>query len=111
LQGPPRRERKEDIPQLAAHILARRRGAAKSFAGSEARYPTQITAKALARLESYRWPGNLPELAMVLSRATIRCDGEVTRSHDLDMLGLDRPHAAAAAAAADDGDERVELPA
>jgi DNA-binding NtrC family response regulator len=107
IQVPPLRERKEDIPQLAAHILARRRGAAKSFAGSEARYPTQITAKALARLESYRWPGNIRELENVLSRAAILCDGEVIRSHDLDMLGLDRPHAAPGGA----GDERVELPA
>ena len=107
IQVPPLRERKEDIPHLAAHILARRRGAAKSFAGSEARYPTQITAKALARLESYRWPGNIRELENVLSRAAILCDGETIRSHDLDMLGLDRP---AAAAAPDAGDERVELP-
>ena len=87
IQVPPLRERKEDIPHLAAHILARRRGAAKSFAGSEARYPTQITAKALARLESYRWPGNIRELENVLSRAAILCDGEIIRSHDLDMLG------------------------
>jgi len=107
IQVPPLRERKEDIPQLAAHILARRRGAAKSFAGSEARYPTQITAKALARLESYRWPGNIRELENVLSRAAILCDGETIRSHDLDMLGLDRP----AAASPEAGDERVELPA
>jgi DNA-binding NtrC family response regulator len=89
IQVPPLRERKEDIPQLAAHILARRRGAAKSFAGQEARYPTQITAKALARLASYRWPGNIRELENVLSRAAILCDGEVIRSHDLAMLGLD----------------------
>jgi len=108
IQVPPLRERKEDIPQLAAHILARRRGAAKSFGGSEARYPTQITAKALARLESYRWPGNIRELENVLSRAAILCDGEIIRSHDLDMLGHDR---APAAGAADGGDERVELPA
>jgi len=108
IQVPPLRERKEDIPQLAAHILARRRGAAKSFAGSEARYPTQITAKALARLESYRWPGNIRELENVLSRAAILCDGEMIRSHDLDMLGLDRPSAAVTPEA---GDERVELPA
>src|SRR5438477_570882 len=47
IQVPPLRERKEDTPLLAAHILARRRGAAKRFAGQEARYPTQITAKAL----------------------------------------------------------------
>jgi DNA-binding NtrC family response regulator len=108
IQVPPLRERKEDIPHLAAHILARRGGAAKSFAGNEARYPTQLTAKAIARLESYRWPGNIRELENVLSRAAILCDGEVIRSHDLDMLGLDRPHAAAAPEA---GDDRVELPA
>jgi len=108
IQVPPLRERKEDIPQLAAHILARRRGAAKSFAGSEAPYPTQITAKALSRLESYRWPGNIRELENVLSRAAILCDGETIRSHDLDMLGLDRPHGTTAS---EQGDERVDLPA
>jgi len=89
IQVPPLRERKDDIPMLAAHILARRRGAAKSFAGQEARYPTQITAKALALLQSYRWPGNIRELENVLSRAAILCDGEIIRSHDLAMLGLD----------------------
>jgi DNA-binding NtrC family response regulator len=108
IQVPPLRERKEDIRHLAAHILARRRGAAKTFAGSsEARYPTQITAKAIARLESYRWPGNIRELENVLSRAAILCDGETIRSHDLDMLGHDRPHGAASS---DGDDERVELP-
>jgi len=89
IQVPPLRERKEDIPLLAAHILARRRGAAKSFAGQETRYPSQITAKALARLQSYRWPGNIRELENVLSRAAILCDGETIRSHDLAMLGTD----------------------
>jgi two-component system, NtrC family, response regulator HydG len=109
IQVPPLRERKEDIPQLAAHILARRRGAAKSFGGSETRYPTQITAKALARLQSYRWPGNIRELENVLSRAAILCDGETIRSHDLDMLGLDHAPGAPAAGAAEV--DRVELPA
>ena len=108
IQVPPLRERKEDIRHLAAHILARRRGAAKSFAGSEAPYTTQITAKALARLESYRWPGNIRELENVLSRAAILCDGETIRSHDLDMLGLDRP---ASGSGAEADDQRVELPA
>jgi len=109
IQVPPLRERKEDIPLLAAHILARRRGAAKSFAGQETRYPTQVTARALARLQAYRWPGNIRELENVLSRAAILCDGEVIRSHDLDMLGLDRAAGAAAQPTAED--ERVELPA
>jgi transcriptional regulator with GAF, ATPase, and Fis domain len=107
IQVPPLRERKEDIRHLAAHILARKRGAAKSFAGSEAPYPTQITAKAIARLESYRWPGNIRELENVLSRAAILCDGEMIRSHDLDMLGHDRPQGGPGG---DADDERVELP-
>ena len=113
IQVPPLRERKEDIPLLAAHILARRAGATKSFAGARdtpARYPTQITAKALARLQSYRWPGNIRELENVLSRAAILCDGETIRSHDLDLLGLDRAHAAAQGPAAGDAaDDRIEL--
>nr|HEX4317036.1 sigma-54 dependent transcriptional regulator [Kofleriaceae bacterium] len=108
IQVPPLRERKEDIPQLAAHILARRRGAAKSFAGNEARYPTQLTAKAIQRLQSYRWPGNIRELENVLSRAAILCDGETIRSHDLDMLGLERAPGAPAAGSSV-ADARVEL--
>ncbi len=108
IQVPPLRERKEDIPLLAAHILAKRRGAAKSFAGSEAPYPTQMTAKALTRLQGYRWPGNIRELENVLSRAAILCDGETIRSHDLAMLGLD-----ASKVTHGGGDEvdRVEIPA
>ncbi|MDQ3363972.1 MAG: sigma-54 dependent transcriptional regulator [Myxococcota bacterium] len=109
IQVPPLRERKDDIPLLAAHILARRRGAAKSFAGQETRYPTQITARALGRLQAYRWPGNIRELENVLSRAAILCDGEMIRSHDLDMLGLDRPTGAAPAGG--EPEDRVELPA
>jgi DNA-binding NtrC family response regulator len=107
IQVPPLRERKEDIPLLAAHILARRRGAAKSFAGNEARYPTQITAKALARLQTYRWPGNIRELENVLSRAAILCDGETIRSHDLAMLGM----GATSPTASEDDPDRVVLPA
>jgi DNA-binding NtrC family response regulator len=108
IQVPPLRERKEDIPLLAAHILAKRRGAAKSFAGSEAPYPTQMTAKALARLQSYRWPGNIRELENVLSRAAILCDGETIRSHDLAMLGLDAGSVSGKHASED---ERIEIPA
>jgi two-component system, NtrC family, response regulator HydG len=108
IQVPPLRERKEDIPLLAAHILAKRRGAAKSFAGSEAPYPTQMTAKALARLQTYRWPGNIRELENVLSRAAILCDGETIRSHDLAMLGLDASNVSGKHSSED---ERIEIPA
>ncbi len=88
IQVPPLRERMEDLPLLAAHILARRRGAAKSFGGEETRYPTRISAAALKRLSDYHWPGNIRELENVISRAAILCDGEEIRSDDLDLVGI-----------------------
>jgi two-component system, NtrC family, response regulator HydG len=110
LQVPPLRERKDDIPRLTAHILARRRGAAKSFGGAQVRYPTQITAKALARLMSYAWPGNIRELENVLSRAAILCDGELIRADDLDLVGLPGGPGAEAAEVAGGDPDRLELP-
>jgi DNA-binding NtrC family response regulator len=88
IQVPPLRERKDDIPLLTAHILARRGGAAKTFAGGEARYPTSVTPGALERLAAYAWPGNIRELENVLSRAAILCDGERIRADDLDQLAF-----------------------
>ncbi len=108
VQVPPLRERKDDIPRLTAHILARRRGAAKSFGGAQVRYPTQITAKALARLMSYPWPGNIRELENVLSRAAILCDGELIRADDLDLVGL--PSAPPEGGGGAAGEEEVALP-
>ena len=66
---PPLRERKEDVPSLAAHFVsecARRMG--KPVRG--------ISAQAVARLTAYEWPGNIRELANVLERAVILCQGE-----------------------------------
>ncbi len=92
VQVPPLRERREDIPLLAGHILARRRGAAKTSSvasrGVMVRYPTALTQDALARLMAYHWPGNIRELENVLSRAAILCDGEKIRASDLDLAGL-----------------------
>jgi two-component system response regulator HydG len=97
IQVPPLRERREDIPLLAGHILGRRRGAAKT-SSTGARYPTALTQDALARLMGYHWPGNIRELENVLSRAAILCDGEKIRASDLDLAGL-APTAAAPARA------------
>ncbi|GAB4560989.1 MAG: sigma-54 dependent transcriptional regulator [Haliangiales bacterium] len=88
IQVPPLRERRGDLPLLAAHILERRRGAAKTFAGAETQYPTKVSPGAMSRLEGYHWPGNIRELENVLSRAAILCDGEEIRADDLDLVGL-----------------------
>jgi DNA-binding NtrC family response regulator len=56
---PPLRERREDIPLLAAHFLAR------SGRGNE------LTTGAREVLVGYAWPGNVRELENVIERAVI----------------------------------------
>jgi len=60
----PLRERKSDIPLLAAHFLER---ACKEFC----RPLALISGDALATLKAYDWPGNVRELQNVVERAVI----------------------------------------
>jgi two-component system, NtrC family, response regulator HydG len=59
---PALRDRREDLPQLAAHLIAELRG----------RYPTspveRLGAEALAVMGRHAWPGNVRELSHVLER-------------------------------------------
>ncbi|HSQ64809.1 MAG TPA: sigma 54-interacting transcriptional regulator [Polyangiaceae bacterium] len=57
---PPLRERREDIPLLAAHILE------AACAGGE---PLPIASDAMQGLLAHDWPGNVRELRNVLERA------------------------------------------
>ncbi|MDR0361735.1 MAG: sigma-54 dependent transcriptional regulator [Planctomycetota bacterium] len=61
---PPLRERREDVPDLARHFLARYR----AEEGSRVR---EISDDALALLERYNWPGNVRELANVMERLVV----------------------------------------
>ena len=65
---PPLRERREDIPLLAAFLLERR-GARHSAA------PDGFTADALTALVQYPWPGNVRELENAIERAVAVTDG------------------------------------
>lgn len=66
---PPLRDRKQDIPSLAAHFAEK---AATRF-GLALAMPT---AHDIALLQSYPWPGNIRELAAVIDRAAILGDGK-----------------------------------
>lgn len=66
---PPLRERVEDIPLLAAHILER-------LADKLARGPLRISPAGVELLCSYPWQGNVRELENVLEMAAIVCPGE-----------------------------------
>jgi transcriptional regulator with GAF, ATPase, and Fis domain len=69
LRVPALRERREDVPLLAAHFLERyTREFGREIAG--------FTQPALERLRAYDWPGNVRELENEVQRAVIQADGE-----------------------------------
>jgi hydrogenase-4 transcriptional activator len=72
IQLPPLRERREDIPGLAAHFAAR---AATRLVG----VPLTPTPEDLNLLLGYDWPGNVRELAAVIERAAILGAGRTLR--------------------------------
>ncbi|HFE44193.1 MAG TPA: sigma-54-dependent Fis family transcriptional regulator, partial [Nannocystis exedens] len=81
---PPLRERREDIPALAAHFI-------ESLSESIGRRVTNFTPAALAILERYGWPGNVRELRNVIERALVLGDGPTL---DVDDLPPELAHAA-----------------
>jgi PAS domain S-box-containing protein len=64
----PLREKKEDIPALATHLM----GLASKRMN---RRPPVITQHVMQRLMDYPWPGNVRELRNVIERATIVSQG------------------------------------
>jgi DNA-binding NtrC family response regulator len=82
---PPLRMRREDIPHLLRHFLAR-------FCAEENRAIAGISGEAMAHLAQLEWPGNIRQLENAVYRAVVMSDG--------DQLGLtDFPQASAHAAA------------
>src|SRR5436309_456416 len=73
---PPLRERKEDIPALVEHFLAKHRYSATA-------QPAAISEEALRRLMEYEWPGNVPELENVIERAVVLSRGQIITSREL----------------------------
>ena len=72
---PPLRHRRDDIPLLADHFLAR-------LNASMGRRFDRISDEALKKLESYDWPGNVRELENALERAFIlETSNELSAQH------------------------------
>jgi len=61
---PPLRQRREDVPVLAAYFLQR-------FAVETKKRFTAISPEAEESLLAYDWPGNVRELANVIERAVV----------------------------------------
>jgi two-component system NtrC family response regulator len=76
IETPPLRERREDIPLLAAHFLQRYSAENnKKFKG--------FSAEAMDYLTAYEWPGNVRQLQNVVERCVVLASGEVVGVDDL----------------------------
>ncbi len=78
LPVPALKDRKEDIPQLSEHILARL-GELNSVSA------LKLTPKALEVLQRYSFPGNVRELENILERAAALCEGGTIDIEDLNL--------------------------
>ena len=65
---PPLRERREDIPLLAAHF-------AKKYTAMTGGSPVSFTAEAMRAMRDYPWPGNIRELENCVERLSIIAPG------------------------------------
>jgi two-component system, NtrC family, nitrogen regulation response regulator NtrX len=76
---PALRERREDIPELVSHFLAR-------FA-AERRIPTpSLSDEAMAALQAHEWPGNVRQLRNIIERTIILAPGDRVGCIEVDLL-------------------------
>ncbi len=80
---PPLRERREDIPVLAAHFLSR-------YTTRYRRAVHGFESAALQQMLQYGWPGNVRELDHTMERAVLLCSGDHIGSADLGLHAATR---------------------
>lgn len=78
---PPLRERREDIPLLAAHFLSR-------YAGEYRKRIKGFSAESMQKLAVHDWPGNIRELEHVVMRAVVLAE-EMTVQHHNIIIGTE----------------------
>lgn len=76
IELPALRERKQDIPLLAAHFL-------REYAAKHQRPVEAFAADAMAALQQHHWKGNIRELRNAIERATILCAGTLITQEQL----------------------------
>jgi two-component system NtrC family response regulator len=78
LDMPPLRERREDIPILAAHFLER-------YAAENAKPFKGFSPEAVDYLTAYEWPGNVRQLQNVIERCVVLASGDLIGVEDLPL--------------------------
>jgi len=81
---PPLRARREDIPHLLRHFVAR-------FGAEENRTITGITGEAMAHLAQLDWPGNIRQLENAVYRAVVMSDGDQLGLSDFPLVQSQSP--------------------
>ena len=76
IEVPPLRSRREDIPPLAAHYVAR-------FSAACRKPPKTLSPEALAALSAHAWPGNVRELKNCLERMVVLSDRPILEIEDI----------------------------
>lgn len=76
---PPLRERREDIPAICRHLLARLRE-------EHGVRPLSLSGEVLDLFQRYDWPGNIRELMNVLERASYAAEGHQIEIEHLPLL-------------------------
>jgi DNA-binding NtrC family response regulator len=78
---PPLRARREDIPHLLRHLLAR-------FSAEENRSITGVSGEAVARLMRLDWPGNIRQLENAVYRAVVMSESDQLDVADFPQTAL-----------------------
>ncbi|GGG29111.1 sigma-54-dependent Fis family transcriptional regulator [Caldovatus sediminis] len=103
LKVPPLRERRDDVPVLARHFMAR--------SGETSGLPPRVLAEdALAAMQAYDWPGNVRELRNLIDWLLIMAPGEARDPIRADMLPPQVGAAAPAMLKLDRSSEIMTLP-
>jgi two-component system NtrC family response regulator len=76
IQMPPLRERREDIPLLAAHFLHK-------YASENEKDLQGFSSEALNYISGYEWPGNVRQLQNVIERCVVLTSGDTIAVDDL----------------------------
>lgn len=81
---PPLRERKDDIPALAAYFINKQ-------CEANALPPVTLSDDAVKRLKSFSYPGNIRQLKNIVERAVLMSGKSVITAEDIE-LPTDTPH-------------------
>ncbi len=76
---PPLRERREDIPELVNHFLAR-------FAAERRIQTPELSKEAMAALQAHDWPGNVRQLRNIIERTLILTPGDQIDCIEVNLL-------------------------